>query len=64
MASAGGPTSSTQVCTRPQILEAKTSPQRTLVTIPLTDDEREVLDDGGDAVEHLLELFTKRGHLS
>ena len=40
--------------TRAQLLEAKASLQRMLVTIPLTDDERAAVDDGAEAVERLL----------
>jgi integrase len=39
---------------RAQLLEAKTSLQRMLATIPLTDDERAAVDDGAEAVDHLL----------
>ncbi len=40
--------------TRAQLLEAKASLQRMLLTIPLTEDERAAVDDGADAVERLL----------
>lgn len=40
--------------TRAQLLEAKASLQRMLLTIPLTDDERAAVDEGADAVERLL----------
>jgi hypothetical protein len=39
---------------RAQLLEAKTSLQRMLATIPLTDDERAAVDDGAEAVDRLL----------
>lgn len=39
---------------RAQLLEAKTSLQRMLATIPLTDDERAAVDDGASAVDRLL----------
>jgi hypothetical protein len=40
--------------TQAQLLEAKASLQRMLLTIPLTDDERAAVDEGADAVERLL----------
>jgi hypothetical protein len=40
--------------TRAQLVEAKASLHRMLLTIPLTDDERAAVDDGADAVERLL----------
>ena len=42
-----------KVSTRAQLLEAKASLQRMLVTIPLTDDEWAAVDDGAEAVERL-----------
>ena len=41
--------------TRAQLLEAKENIQRMLVEIPLTDEERAAVDDGGIAVDRLLE---------
>lgn len=40
--------------TKSQILEAKGNLQRMLVTIPLTDDERQAVDDGQTALDKLL----------
>jgi len=39
---------------RAQLLEAKAHLERMLTTIPLTDDELAVVDEGADAVERLL----------
>jgi hypothetical protein len=41
--------------TQAQLLEAKGNLQRMLVEIPLTDDERAAVEDGGAAVDRLLE---------
>jgi hypothetical protein len=38
-----------------QLLQAKTNLQRTLVTIPLTDDEQTAVEDGQAALDHLLQ---------
>lgn len=38
-----------------QLLEAKDNLQRTLATIPLTDEERATVDDGQAALDRLLE---------
>jgi len=40
--------------TKSHILEAKGNLQRMLVTIPLTDDERQAVDDGQTALDKLL----------
>jgi hypothetical protein len=41
--------------TRGQLLEAKSNLQRMLVEIPLTEVERAAVEDGGEAVTHLLD---------
>ncbi|MEE4589602.1 MULTISPECIES: hypothetical protein [Streptomyces] len=41
-----------------QLLEAKENPQKTLASIPLTDDERAAVDDGQAALDQLLERLT------
>ena len=38
-----------------QLLEAKANLQRMLVEIPLTEVERAAVEDGGEAVTHLLD---------
>ena len=38
-----------------QLLEARANLQRMLVSVPLTDDEREAVDDGQAALDKLLE---------
>jgi len=44
--------------TKAQLLEAKDNLQRMLVTIPLTDDERDAVDDGQAALDRLLDRLS------
>jgi hypothetical protein len=45
--------------TKAQLLEAKDNLQRTLTSIPLTDDERAAVDDGQTALDALIDRLTE-----